>query len=77
MKAIFLNMKRSEDQNTYIEVCSQPKILVEYSGKIAEIFGIKMCFQFLRAYIAEKGYAFYSVMTSIDNTSPETEKENI
>lgn len=70
----FLEYEAERDQNTYIEVCSQPKILVEYSGKIAEIFGIKMCFQFLRAYIAEKGYAFYSVMTSIDNTSPETEK---
>lgn len=70
----FLEYEAEREQNTYIEVCSQPKILVEYSGKIAEIFGIEMCFQFLRAYIAEKGYAFYSVMTSIDNTSPETEK---
>ena len=33
-----------------------------------------MCFQFLQAYIAEEGYAFYSVRASIDNTSPETEK---
>lgn len=70
----FLEYEAEREQNTYIEVCSQPKILVEYSGKIAEIFGIKMCFQFLQAYIAEEGYAFYSVMTSIDNTSPETEK---
>ena len=71
----FLEYEAEREQNTYIEVCSQPKILVEYSGKIAEIFGIKMCFQFLQAYIAEEGYAFYSVMTSIDNTSPETEKK--
>ena len=71
----FLEYEAEREQNTYIEVCSQPKILVEYSGKIAEIFGIKMCFQFLQAYIAEEGYAFYSVRASIDNTSPETEKK--
>lgn len=36
----FLEYEAEREQNTYIEVCSQPKILVEYSGKIAEIFGI-------------------------------------
>ena len=54
----FLEYEAERDQNTYIEVCSQPKILVEYSGKIAEIFGIKCVFSFCEHTLQKKDMRF-------------------
>ena len=62
----FLEYEAERDQNTYIEVCSQPKILVEYSGKVAEIFGIKI--SFCRHILQKKDMRF--IRSGLVSTTP-------